>query len=73
MSSVKLNKFLKGKLEGVNPVRDSLNTDAFFELEENLITLNADFLKSHPDFQVLTVDEIFETLEEFVGHEIKRV
>ena len=72
MSSVKLNKFLKGKLEGVNPVRDSLNDDTFFVLEENLITLNADFLKSHPDFEVLSIDEIFETLEEFVGHEIKR-
>jgi hypothetical protein len=64
---------LKGKLEGVNAVRDSLNSDTFFELEENLITLNADFLKSHPDFEVLSVDEIFATLEEFVGHEIKRV
>lgn len=73
MSSVKLNKFLKGKLEGVNPVRDALNNDAFFELEENLVDLNAAFLKSHPDFQVLSVDEIFSTLEEFVGHEIKRV
>lgn len=72
MSSVKLNKFLKGKLEGVNPVRDALNTDAFFEIEENLLTLNANFLKSHPDFEVLSVDDMFATLEEFVGHEIKR-
>lgn len=72
MSSVKLNKFLKGKFDGVNPVRDSLNTDAFFELDENLITLNANFLKSHPDFLVLTVDEIFGVLEEFIGREIKR-
>lgn len=72
MSSVKLNKFLKGKLEGVNPVRDLLNNDTFFELEENLVTLNANFLKSHPDFEVLSVDEMFDVLEEFVGHEIKR-
>ena len=72
MSSVKLNKFLKGKLEGVNPTRDLLNNDAFFELEENLVTLNTNFLKSHPDFEVLSVDEMFATLEEFVGHEIKR-
>lgn len=72
MSSVKLNKFLNGKLEGVNPVRDSLINDAFFEIEENLVTLNADFLKSHPDFEVLSVDEMFEALEEFVGHDIKR-
>jgi hypothetical protein len=72
MSSVKLNKFLKGKLEGVNPIRDLLNSDIFFEIDENLITLNADFLKNHPDFEVLTVDEMFAALEEFVGHEIKR-
>jgi len=72
MSSVKLSKFLKGKLEGVNPIRDLLNNDTFFELEENLVSLNANFLKSHPDFEVLSVDEMFATLEEFVGHEIKR-
>lgn len=72
MSSVKLNKFLKGKLEGVNPTRDLLNNDTFFEIEENLVTLNANFLKSHPDFEVLSVDDMFATLEEFLGHEIKR-
>ena len=72
MSSVKLTKFLKGKLDGVNPVRDSLNNEAFFELEENLIELNATFLKTHPDFEALPIDEIFADLEEFVGHEIKR-
>lgn len=73
MSSVKLNKFLKGKLEGVNPIRDLLNNNTFFEIEENLVDLNANFLKSHPDFEVLSVDEMFAVLEEFVGHEIKRM
>ncbi|KDN56570.1 DMP19 family protein [Flavobacterium seoulense] len=72
MSSVKLAKFLKGKLEGVNPVRDALNNDTFFELEENLVALNAAFLKSHPDTEVLSVEEMFTVLEEFTGHEIKR-
>ena len=72
MSSVKLNKFVSGKLEGVNPTRDLLNNDTFFELEENLVTLNANFLKNHPDFEVLSVDDMFAALEEYVGHEIKR-
>ena len=72
ISNIKLGKFLKAKLEGVNPVRDSLNNDTFFELEENLAQLNANFLKNHPDFEVLSVDEMFADLEEFVGHEIKR-
>ncbi|TDE06011.1 DMP19 family protein [Flavobacterium sandaracinum] len=72
MSSVKREKFFKGKLEGVNPIRDLLNTDTFFELEENLVNLNANFLKTHPDLEVLSVDDMFAVLEEFVGHEIKR-
>lgn len=72
MSNVKLNKFLKGKLEGVNQVRDLLNNDLFFEIEENLVALNANFLKTHPDSEVLSVDEMFNVLEEFIGHEIKR-
>ncbi|MBA0882088.1 DMP19 family protein [Flavobacterium undicola] len=72
MSSVKREKFFKGKLEGVNPIRDLLNNDRFFELEENLLQLNAAFLKNHPDTQVLSVDAMFELLEDFVGREIKR-
>jgi hypothetical protein len=72
LSSVKIDKFKKGKFEGVNPTRDLLNNDTFFELEENLAVLNAAFLKSHPDTEVLSVDEMFAALEEFVGHEIKR-
>lgn len=72
MSTVKLDKFLKGKFDGVNPTRDLLINDTFFEIEENLVALNADFLKSHPDTEVLSVDDMFAVLEEFVGHEIKR-
>lgn len=72
MSSVKREKFFKSKLEGVNPIRDLLNNDTFFEIEENLVALNAHFLKNHPNTEILTVDEMFAVLEEFVGHEIKR-
>jgi hypothetical protein len=72
MSSVKLNKFLNGKLEGVNPTRDLLNAQSFLAIEENVVDSNANFLKSHPDTEVLSVDEMFAALEEFVGHEIKR-
>ncbi|HEY4618531.1 MAG TPA: hypothetical protein VIH09_10100 [Flavobacterium sp.] len=72
MSSVKLNKFLKGRLEGVNPTRGLLNAQPFSAVEEDLVTLNANFLKSHPDFEVMSVDDMFAVLEEFIGHEIKR-
>tara|TARA_R110000868_G_scaffold68878_6_gene203488 strand:+ start:6533 stop:7072 length:540 start_codon:yes stop_codon:yes gene_type:complete len=72
MSSVKRDKFLKGKLDGVNPTRDILNASSFATIEEDLVALNANFLKSHPDTEVLSVDDMFAVLEEFVGHEIKR-
>jgi hypothetical protein len=72
MSAVKREKFFKGKLEGLNPIRDLINNDAFFELEENLVQLNAEFLKSHPDLEVLSVEDMFATLEAFLGHEINR-
>lgn len=71
-STIKLGKFLKEKPNTPNAFRDLLNNNAYFELDENLVELNAAFLKSHPDTEVLSVDEMFKTLEEFVGHEIKR-
>ncbi|MFC5682280.1 DMP19 family protein [Flavobacterium sp. MAHUQ-51] len=72
MSSVKLAKFLKGKLVGVNPIRDTLNDNRFFEIDENIVELNAAFLKNHPDTQILAVDAIFELLEDYLDREIKR-
>ncbi len=72
MSSVKLAKFLKGKLEGVYPIRDTLNDNRFFEIDENIVELNAAFLKNHPDTQILAVDAIFELLEDYLDREIKR-
>lgn len=71
-STIKLGKFLQAKFETPNPLRDLLNNNVFFELDENLVELNAAFLKSHPDTEVLSVEEMFKALEEFVGHEIKR-
>ena len=71
-SNIKLGKFLKEKADTPNAFRDVLNNNAYFELDENITELNAAFLKSHPDTEVLSVEEMFAALEEFVGHEIKR-
>ena len=71
-SNIKLGKFLQGKFDVPSPFRDLLNNNDYFELDENLVELNASFLKSHPDTEVLSVEEMFSALEEFVGHEIKR-
>jgi hypothetical protein len=45
-----------------------MNSDTFFEIEENLVQLNAAFKIAS---EVLSVDDMFATLEEFVGHDIK--
>jgi hypothetical protein len=71
-SNIKLGKFLQAKFETPNPLRDLLNNNSYFELDENLVELNAAFLKSHPDTEILSVEEMFEAIEEFIGHEIKR-
>jgi hypothetical protein len=34
MSTVKRDKFFKSKLEGVNPVRDVMNSDTFMRLKK---------------------------------------
>jgi hypothetical protein len=47
-----------------------MNSD-FLRNRENLVTTECRFFKSHPDLEVLSVDDIFATLEEFVGHDIK--
>jgi hypothetical protein len=46
-----------------------MNSDTFYEIEENLVHLNAAFLKSHPDTEVLSVDDMFAS--RICGHEIK--
>jgi hypothetical protein len=66
MSSVKLNKFLKGKLEGVNPTRDVLNAAVICCNQRRSCSLEREFLKSHPDFEVL-VDDMFAVLKSLLG------
>jgi hypothetical protein len=48
-----------------------MNSDTFYEIEENLVHLNAAFLKSHPDTEVLSVWYVCLHLR-FIGHEIKK-
>jgi hypothetical protein len=44
MSSVKRDKFFKAKFEGVNPIRDLMNSDTFFEIEK-FSTIECRFFK----------------------------
>lgn len=67
-----LQAFLAGGYFGANETRDSLNNDTFFDLDEDLIELNAKWLKSHPDLKILSIDNMFRELEQFIGRKIER-
>jgi len=67
-----LQKFLKSDYFGPNKTRDQLKNSSFYDLEEDLIILNSQWLKNHPDLQVLPIEEMFTELEKFIGRAINR-
>ncbi|UTX48149.1 DUF4375 domain-containing protein [Chryseobacterium sp. MA9] len=72
LNKKELEKFLESEYFGSNPTRDALKNDSFYDLEENLTGLHAQWLKNHPDLKVLTIDDMFSELEKWVGREIER-
>lgn len=69
---VELAKFLNGDYFGKNPTRDALNNDEFFTIKENLITLNANWLRSLPNLCILSIDQMFEEAEKLLGKKINK-
>lgn len=69
---MELARFLDGDYFGKNPTREAFNNDAFFTIKENLTELNANWLKSLPNLQTLTIDEMFEAIEQLLGRSISR-
>ncbi|MCS4304969.1 DUF4375 domain-containing protein [Chryseobacterium sp. BIGb0232] len=67
-----LEKYLKSEYFGPNKTRDKLKNSSFYSLEEDLIVLHSQWLRNHPDLQVLPVEEMFSALEKLVGRKIER-
>jgi len=72
LSEEELNLFLESEYFGENKTRDLLKNDTFFDIDENLIELNSQWLKNHKDLWVLSIDDMFEEIENFVGHKIEK-
>lgn len=72
LSKDELNSFLESDYFGENKTRDLLKNDTFFDIDENLIELNSKWLKNHKDLWVLSIDDMFEEIENFVGHKIEK-
>lgn len=70
LPKAQLEYFLKNEYFGDNSTRDFLNNDQFYELNEDLITLNSQWLKNHPDLKVLSISDMFTELETFIGRKI---
>lgn len=70
LSKNQLQNFLKSEYFGDNSTRDFLNNDQFYDLDEDLITLNSKWLRNHPDLLVLSINDMFLELEKFIGRKI---
>lgn len=64
--------FLESDYFGDNPTKEQLNDDAFFNFEEDVLRLNADWLRHHPDLEVLSIDQMFLAIEQYLGRKINR-
>ncbi|WP_050560256.1 hypothetical protein [Acinetobacter proteolyticus] len=69
-----LEKYINSEYFGPNLIRDALKNDAFYDLNktENLILLNGQWLRNHPDLLVLEIDQMFDEIEKFLGRKIQR-
>ncbi|MEN5174513.1 DUF4375 domain-containing protein [Acinetobacter higginsii] len=69
-----LEKYINSEYFGPNLIRDALKNDAFYDLNktENLILLNWQWLRNHPDLLVLEIDQMFDEIEKFLGRKIQR-
>lgn len=57
---------------GKSPVKATIDDDAYFEIPQGLVALNANWLKNHPDLRALSIDSMYAELEKFIGKEIER-
>jgi len=67
-----LEAFCESDYFGTNPTRDLLKNDDFYNLEEDIVELNAKWLKNHPDLEVLSIEEMFVKAETLLDKKISR-
>lgn len=67
---LELAYFLDGDYFGKNPTREAINNDDFFKLDENLIELNAQWLKTLPNLSILSVENMYLEAEKILEKSI---
>ncbi|MEC4113989.1 DMP19 family protein [Myroides pelagicus] len=69
---VALEAFIETDYFGENPTRDALKNDDFYAIKEDLVALNANWLKTHRDLLVLSIEGMYQKAEELLGKKIDR-
>ena len=77
ISTEELNRYFESDYFGNNEMRDIIHdlenvSETFYNLEENITTLNAKWLKNHKDVQILSIEDMILRVEEISGKKVKR-
>ena len=67
-----LDAFIDNHFADSPEIIEFLNSDAFFDIEEDLVALNAKWLKNHPDLKALPIEGVFVRIEKFLGKKISK-
>ncbi|MDM1397447.1 DMP19 family protein [Myroides odoratimimus] len=67
-----LEAFCESDYFGTNPTRDLLKNDDFYNLEEDIVELNAKWLRNHPDLEVLSIEGMYQRAEALLDKKIER-
>jgi len=67
-----MSTFLNSQYFGTNNLRDSLNDKVFYDIDEDIMLLNARWLRNHSNLRVLSIDEMFVEAERLLGKHIDR-
>ncbi len=62
-----LNGFLNSPPHLENPIKEKINTVNILSIEEDLISLNSNWLKNHPDLKVVPHESMYFEIEKAIG------
>ena len=67
-----LEAFIENDLIESPEIVEFLNNNTFFDIDEDLVELNAKWLKNHPDLKALPIEGVFVRIEKFLGKKISK-
>jgi len=76
ISEENLKAYFESDYFGDNEMRDIISAEnasqTFYNLDENIINLNANWLKNHKDVQILSIEDMILAVEKISGKKVER-